>query len=71
MTAERKMGAGGGYGCEEGDCGGKCMWRKVGQPRKQGDTAESCIGGGTISIASLPTGQHRQLNNREAGPSNT
>ena len=32
---------------------GIACWRKVGQPRKQGDTAESCIGGGAITIASL------------------
>ena len=36
-----------------GDCGGKCLWRKAGQPCKQGDTAESCIGGGAITRASL------------------
>ena len=39
--------------CEEGDCGRKCRWRKAKQPRKQGDTAESCVGGGAITIASL------------------
>ena len=39
--------------CEGGDCGGKCLWRKAGQPWKQGDTAGSCIGGGAITIASL------------------
>ena len=33
---------------------GKCLWRKAGQPWKQGDTAESCVGGGAITIASLP-----------------
>ena len=32
---------------------GKCLWRKVRQPWKQGDTAESCVGGGVITIASL------------------
>ena len=48
-------------------CGGK-----LGQPWKQGDTAESCTGGGAITIASLPpTRQYWQLNNREVGPSNT
>ena len=41
-------------GCEGGDCGRKCLWRKAGQPWKQGDTAESCIGGRTFTIASLP-----------------
>ena len=40
-------------GCEGGDCGGKCLWRKSWQPWKQGDTAESRIGGGAITIASL------------------
>ena len=40
-------------GCEGGDCRGKCLWRKAGQPWKQGNTAESCVGGGAITIASL------------------
>ena len=40
-------------GCEGGDCGGKCLWRKAGQPRKQDNTAESRIVGGAIIIASL------------------
>ena len=44
---------------------GKHLWRKAGQPWKQGDTAESRIGGGAVTIASLPTHQHQQLNNRE------
>ena len=39
--------------CGEMDCGGKCLWRKAGEPGKQGDTAESCVGGGAITIASL------------------
>ena len=56
-------------GCEGGDHGGKCLWRKVGQPWKQGDPAESHIVGGAITIASLSTGQHPQLNSREADPS--
>ena len=34
-------------------------------------TAESYIEGGAMIIASLSTGQHWQLNNREAGPSST
>ena len=55
----------------EGDCDGKCLWRKAGQPWKQGDTAESCIAGQAITVASLPTRHHPQLNSREAGPSNT
>ena len=41
-------------GCEGGDCGGKCQWRKARQPWKQGDTAESRVGGGAITEASLP-----------------
>ena len=57
-------------GCEGGDYGGKCLWRKAGQPWKQGDPAESCTGGGAITIASIPPHQHWQLNNRETGPSN-
>ena len=48
---------------------GNCLWRKARQPWKQGDTAESHVRGGAITIASLSTCQHRQLNNREAGPS--
>ena len=40
--------------CEGGDCHGKCLWRKAGQPWKQGDTDESCVGGGAIPVASLP-----------------
>ena len=32
---------------------GIACWRKGGQPRKQGDTAKSCIGGGAITITSL------------------
>ena len=62
---------GGSRGCEGENCGGTCLWRKARQPRKPGDTAESHVGGGAITIASLPTRQHQQLNNREAGPSNT
>ena len=41
------------WGCEGGDCGAKCLWRKARQPWKQGDTAESCVGGRAITIASL------------------
>ena len=44
----------GSRGCEGGDCGGKCLWRKAGQPWKQGDTAASHVEGGAITIASLP-----------------
>ena len=40
-------------GCEGGDRGGKCLWRKARQPWKQGNTAESCIVGGAITIACL------------------
>ena len=42
------------------DCWGKCLWRKARQPWKQGDTAESCIGGGAIDAASKM--QSRQIN---------
>ena len=35
------------------ETGGKCLWRKARQPRKQGNTAESCVGGGPITITSL------------------
>ena len=58
-------------GGERGDCNGKCLWRKARQPWKKSNTAESNTGGGAITIASLPTRQHQQLNNSEAGPSNT
>ena len=37
---------------------------------KPGDTAKSCTGWSHHNSLSLPTGQHQQLNNREAGPSN-
>ena len=36
------------------ETGGKCQWRKARQPWKQGDTAESHVEGGAITIASLP-----------------
>ena len=63
MTVERRV-----EGMWGGDCGVKCLWRKAGQPWKQGDTAESRVGGGAITQPlSLPTRQHWQLNNREAG----
>ena len=39
--------------CEGGDRGGKWLWRKARKPWKQGNTAESHIGGGAITIASL------------------
>ena len=45
----------GSRGCEGGDHGGKCLWRRARQPRKQDNTAESCIGSGAITIASLPS----------------
>ena len=45
----------GSRGCEGGDRGGKCLWRKARKPWKQHDTAESCIGCGAITIASLQT----------------
>ena len=51
--------------------GSRSWWevpgRRAGQTWKQGDTAESRVGGGAISIASPTTRQHRQLNSREAG----
>ena len=37
------------------ETGGKCLWRKARKPRKQGDTAESLVGGGAITIASPHT----------------
>ena len=40
-------------GGQGGDCGGKCLWR-AGQLWKQDAAAESHIGGGAITIASLP-----------------
>ena len=64
LTAERWI-----KGCEGGDPGGKCLWRKARQPWKQGDSAESHIESHHHSL-SLSTGQHLQLNNREAGASN-
>ena len=39
--------------CEGWDCSGKCLWSKDRQPWKQEDTAESGIGGGAVTIASL------------------
>ena len=39
--------------CKGGDCGGKCLWRKARQPWKKGDTAESHVRDGAITIASL------------------
>ena len=47
LTVERPRGG------EEGDCGGKYPWRKAGQPWKPGDTAESHVAGGAITVASL------------------
>ena len=40
-------------GCEGGDRGGKRLWRKARQPWEQGDTAESHVESGAITIASL------------------
>ena len=45
----------GSRGCEGGDPGGKCLWRRARQPRKQDNNAESCTGSGAITIASLPS----------------
>ena len=36
------------------ETGGKYLWRKAGKPRKQGNTAESGVGGEAATIASLP-----------------
>ena len=46
------------------DCGGKCLWRKARQPGKQGNSAESRIEGGAITIASLLTknGKYKKKN---------
>jgi len=38
---------------EETVVGNACLWRKAGQTWKQGYTAESSVGGGAITIASL------------------
>ena len=57
-------------GCEGGNCGGKCLWKKARQPWKQDDSAELHVVGGAITIASLPMCEHQQLNNKEAGPTN-
>ena len=43
----------GSRGCEVGDFGEKFLWSKAGQPWKQGDTAESSVVGGAITIACL------------------
>ena len=40
-------------GCDQGDCRRKCLWRKAGQQRKQGNTAESHVWGRAIMKASL------------------
>ena len=59
-------------GCEGGDCDGKCLWRKAGQPWKQGNAAESHVGGGAITIAFLtPPTSIRGWNSRESDPSHT
>ena len=50
MRAAVDCGENGSRGCEGGECGGKCLWRKAGQPWKQGDTAESRVVGGAIII---------------------
>ena len=59
-TVEQSQGKGccwlwrdGSNGCEGGDGDGRCLWREARQPRKQDNTAESRVGGGTITIASL------------------
>ena len=35
------------------EIGGKCPWRKARQPWKQGNSAESRIGGGALTTASV------------------
>ena len=40
-------------GSEGGESGEKWLWRKARQPWKQGDSAESRVVGGAITIASL------------------
>ena len=47
-------------------CGGK-----LSSHESKAILLRSHIGDGTITTASLPSCQHQQLNNREAGPSNT
>jgi len=41
-------------GCEGEDHCGKCLWKKAGQPWRQGDSAESHAVGGVITVVSLP-----------------
>ena len=61
-------------GCERGDCGGTCLWRKAEQPWNTEQPRQYCwvIRRGWTHHHSLSptTHQHWQLNNREAGPSN-
>ena len=47
------------WGDVRGDCGGQCLWRNDRQPWKQGNTTESHIESGAITIASLP--QHASI----------
>ena len=56
-------------GCEGGDFGEKFLWRKAGQPWKQGDTAESRIEGGAITIASVSPHVSNSSRTIESGPS--
>ena len=76
-TVEQSQGEGccwpqrdGSKGCEGGYRAGKCLWRKAGQPWKQGDTAESRVGGGAITIVSLSPQASICSWTIEAGPSN-
>ena len=58
-------------GCEGGNCARIRLWRKARQPRKQGNITESHVWGWSNHHSLfLPTYQHRELNNRQAGPSN-
>ena len=49
---------------------GNACGEKLGSHGSKVILQESRVGGGAITIASLPTQQHWQLNKREAGPSN-
>ena len=60
-------------GMEGRDLSRECLWRKAGQPRRQGNTAESHTGGGAITVASLTPHTSAsswpiEKNPREGGP---
>ena len=52
-------------GCTEGDCSGKCLWKKTEQPWRQGNNAESYSRSVFFCSLSFPTCQCQQLPNRE------